>query len=89
MVTTPVPPIPVINMLHGVETAGITGAGRFWVGSAACFARTARRKPPPRTVTKLGQKPFTQLKSLLQSDWSIRRLRPSAVSSGLTAIQLD
>ena len=36
----------------------------------------------PCTVTKLGQKPLTQEKSLLQADWSMARLVPSSVSSG-------
>ena len=40
-------------------------------------------------VTKLGQKPFTQEKSLLQVDWLMRRLRPNSVSSGSTERQLD
>ena len=44
---------------------------------------------PPCTVTKLGQKPLTQEKSLLQVDWSICRLRPNSVSSGLTETQFD
>jgi len=43
----------------------------------------------PSTVTKLGQKPLKQLKSLLQADWSITRLRPNSVSSGPIAMQLD
>src|SRR5258708_26335072 len=43
---------------------------------------------PPCTDTKLGQKPLTQEKSLLQLLWSIWRLRPSSVSSGLTDTQL-
>ena len=40
-------------------------------------------------MTKLGQKPSMQEKSLLQLDWSMKRLRPSSVSSGLTEMQLD
>ena len=43
---------------------------------------------PPCTVTKLGQKPLRQEKSLLQVDWSIWRLRPNSVSSGFTETQL-
>jgi hypothetical protein len=43
---------------------------------------------PPSTVTKLGQKPFTQLKSLLQVLWLMRRLRPNSVSTGSTLRQL-
>src|SRR5471032_3605743 len=44
---------------------------------------------PPSTVTKLGQKPVVQEKSLLQDDWLICRLRPRSVSSGSTDRQLD
>jgi hypothetical protein len=44
---------------------------------------------PPSTVTKLGQKPFRQEKSLLHEDWLMRRLRPNSVSSGSTERQLD
>ena len=40
-------------------------------------------------VTKLGQKPRAQEKSLLQEDWSILRLRPNAVSSGVMAMQFE
>ena len=40
-------------------------------------------------MTKLGQKPCTQLKSLLQLLWSISRLRPYSVSSGSTDTQFD
>ncbi len=43
----------------------------------------------PCTVTKLGQKPLRQEKSLLQADWSMARLVPSSVSSGTTATQFD
>ena len=57
---------------------------------------TGRRRRPsrgaagrPLTVTKLGQNPLRQVKSLLQADWSIRRLRPNSVSTGWTARQLD
>ena len=40
-------------------------------------------------MTKLGQKPLTQEKSLLQVDWSIVRLRPNSVSTGATDTQFD
>ena len=40
-------------------------------------------------MTKLGQKPLRQEKSLLQVDWSIWRLRPNAVSTGWMATQFD
>src|SRR2546428_7342611 len=44
---------------------------------------------PPSTVTKLGQKPLRQEKSLLHEDWLMRRLRPNSVSSGSTDRQFD
>ena len=44
--------------------------------------RLALRTLAPCTVTKLGQKPLRQEKSLLQADWSMARLVPSSVSSG-------
>ena len=44
---------------------------------------------PPSTVTKLGQKPFTQEKSLLHEDWLMVRFLPSSVSSGSTDRQFD
>ena len=47
------------------------------------------RSLPPSTVTKLGQKPSRQEKSLLQEDWSISRLRPNSVSTGTTDMQFD
>src|SRR5205809_614209 len=47
------------------------------------------RNDPPCTVTKLGQNPLRQEKSLLQLDWSMLRLRPNSVSTGLTETQLD
>ena len=71
------------------EVAG--NAGSRQVGE------TSRRRRPPcasaarrhATVTKLGQKPLTQEKSLLQLDWSISRLRPNSVSFGSTDTQND
>src|SRR5437763_11241158 len=67
------------------------GRGSEAKGSAATAAtlRAALRSDPPCTVTKLGQKPLRQEKSLLQLDWSIVRLRPSSVSSGFTETQFD
>src|SRR6266481_8951166 len=44
---------------------------------------------PPSTVTKLGQKPLRQEKSLLQLDWSIARLLPNSVSTGTTDRQFE
>ena len=86
MVTTPVPPTPVII----TECMPVSGAicGSATLGAAGGI--TARPfSTPPRTLTKDGQKPFTQEKSLLQDDWSIIRLRPHSVSTGWMATQLD
>ena len=58
-------------------------------GRASLPAALRFRSLPPWTVTKLGQKPLTQEKSLLQVDWSIARLRPNSVSTGITDRQFD
>ncbi|HCM08212.1 MAG TPA: hypothetical protein DIC41_07100, partial [Alphaproteobacteria bacterium] len=50
----------------------------------AAFARRS-----PSIVTKLGQNPSRQVKSLLQLDRLMRRLRPRGVSSGSTLRQFD
>ena len=88
MVTTPVPPMPVTRMFQGCSKPVLnTGSGSASKSIAAFGLRFFR--PPPVTVTKLGQKPLTQLKSLLQLDWSISRLRPNSVSSGRIETQLE
>ena len=89
MVTTPVPPTPVIRMPKGASSAGTWGSGisgQFMLPDSAVLRL---RKDPPCTVTKLGQKPLTQEKSLLQEDWSMARLRPNSVSSGVTETQFE
>ncbi len=87
MVTTPVPPTPVIRMFQGSASAlRNAGAGRLASRSAASTRRPLRSLPPC-TVTKLGQKPSTHEKSLLHADWSISRLRPYSVSLGSTETQ--
>ena len=63
------------------------GAGSAASSSAAIRLFLPLRGAPPCTVTKLGQKPLTQLKSLLQLHWSISRLRPNSVSFGSTDTQ--
>mmetsp|Transcript_15310 Transcript_15310/g.36449 ORF Transcript_15310/g.36449 Transcript_15310/m.36449 type:complete len:206 (+) Transcript_15310:1652-2269(+) len=92
MVMTPVPPTPATTMPQASSAFGMTGSG-----SAPSAASKGLLRPsflgflssPPSTVTKLGQKPFTQEKSLLQVFWLIWRLRPKSVSSGSTDRQLD
>ena len=76
---TPVPPTPVTTMPYGPVEHGQLGLGQDRERHVAGQPRTLRSRPP-LTVTKLGQKPLRQVKSLLQADWSIRRLRPSSVS---------
>ena len=91
MVTTPVPPTPVTITLKVRSMAGIAGSGSGLnaTPSVAAVSGTAFLILAPCTVTKDGQKPFTQEKSLLQFDWSIWRLRPNSVSTGCTATQFD
>src|SRR5829696_7468738 len=89
-VTTPVPPTPVTSRSNGRSRVGTAGAAR-----SAARASTSTpdivfaRRLAPSTVTKLGQKPFRQEKSLLQVDRLILRLRPKGVSLGSTLRQLD
>ena len=87
MVTTPEPPMPATSTLQRSPISGRTGSGTG--GRARGAAASGLRGRPPWTVTKLGQKPSTQVKSLLQLDWLMRRLRPHSVSSGSIAMQLE
>ena len=90
-VTTPVPPTPVTTISHGVSSVGCSGAGRDLLSrSNAASPRCAPFfRLAPSTVTKLGQKPFRQVKSLLHVLRLIFRLRPNSVSNGSTLRQLD
>ena len=92
MVMTPVPPTPATTMPQASCALGMLGSGR-----APSLASKGEMRlsflgffsSPPSMVTKLGQKPLTQLKSLLQVFWLIWRLRPKSVSSGSMDRQLD
>src|SRR5450830_20280 len=91
-VTTPVPPMPVTRMPNGSAVEGMLGVGKAGAAGASLSAAATFFgffKPPPSTVTKLGQKPVVHEKSLLQDDWLIWRLRPRSVSSGSTDRQFD
>ena len=57
MVTTPVPPTPVITTLNVPSIAGNVGAG---ISGRSNSAVAALRNLAPSSVTKLGQNPFTQ-----------------------------
>ena len=92
IVTTPVPPTPVTSIEYGPVRSGCLGSGRL---DDNCSKSPLPAAPfdfftlAPCSVTKLGQKPSRHEKSLLQEDWSIARLRPSSVSSGMTDTQFD
>ena len=61
MVTTPVPPTPVIRMFQGcVERRQLRHRQRRRVPPCSAAALRFLRSSPPCTVTKLGQKPLTQ-----------------------------
>src|SRR5712692_10823736 len=68
---------------------GSVGSGSGAKPSPLAPAVLYLRKLPPCTVTKLGQKPLRQEKSLLQLDWSIARFLPNSVSTGTTDRQLE
>ena len=89
MVITPVPPTPVTMISYGRSSAGRGGSGSGGSGAPSRETPAPLRSAPPCTVTKLGQNPSTQEKSLLHEDWSMARLRPKSVSSGTMATQFD
>src|SRR3984893_2514050 len=89
-VITPVPPTPVTSRLKGfVISARLGSASTSARDSKSICALRFLRRVAPSTVTKLGQKPFRQEKSLLHEDRLIWRLRPNGVSFGSTLRQLD
>ena len=65
MVMTPVPPTPATTMLQGRCSIFSVGSGSAPEGKEGA-REAAFLSEPPSTVTKLGQKPFRQLVSLLQ-----------------------
>src|SRR5258708_11007796 len=69
--------------------SGSVGSGNGGRVSSARSPAARFFRLPPSTVTKLGQKPLRQEKSLLQLDWSIARLRPNSVSTGTTDRQFE
>src|SRR5881227_2229218 len=69
-----------------VRIFGLGSAGQL---PASIFCGAPFFGLAPCTVTKDGQKPCTQEKSLLQLDWSICRLRPNSVSTGCTDTQFE
>ena len=89
MVMTPVPPTPVTMISYGRSRPGTDGSGNAGSAASSRDSPAPFRRVPPCTVTKLGQNPSTQEKSLLHDDWSMARLRPNSVSSGTTATQFD
>ncbi|KAG1188486.1 hypothetical protein G6F35_014255 [Rhizopus arrhizus] len=91
IVTTPVPPTPAITTRYAAPPAmdAGTGNGASGNGDSPAPDRAGLRSTAPSAVTKLGQNPSTQEKSLLHEDWLMRRLVPSGVSSGSTDKQLD
>jgi len=77
-------------MPQALSATGSTGSGTGGrLASSPFFSRLGFFSCPPSTVTKLGQNPFTQEKSLLQVLWLMRRLRPNSVSTGSTDRQLE
>ena len=91
-VTTPVPPTPVTSRSKG--PVQVHAGGSPMAASSRCTSAGVKLAPTfffstaPSTLTKLGQKPLTQLKSLLQLVCSMARLRPKSVSTGTTLRQL-
>ena len=76
MVMTPVPPTPPTTMPQARLGVAATAVLAALAARSGCLAGLfwAFLSCPPLTVTKLGQKPLTQLKSLLQVLWLMRAL---------------
>src|SRR3954453_3192240 len=84
--------MPVTRIDQGRSSGGSSGSGRTGnsvVSPGSLTFCSPLISSPPSPLTKLGQKPFRQEYSLLHTDWSIWRLRPNGVSTGLIATQLD
>ena len=62
IVMTPVPPTPATTMPQAFSASGSCGSGISGsvCGSVRCACFFGFFSCPPSTVTKLGQKPFTQ-----------------------------
>ncbi len=89
-VTTPVPPTPVTSRSNGLSRHGRSGVASSPARETkSTSVKVFLRLTAPSTVTKLGQNPFRQEKSLLQFDRLILRLRPNGVSFGSTLRQFD
>ena len=88
-VTMPVPPTPVTRMAAG--SPALAGGSGISVRNSSSPMSTpvCLRSLPPLTSTNAGQKPFKQLKSLLQAVWLILRFTPNSVATGSTATQFD
>ena len=89
MVTMPVPPMPVTITPIGLVDRAAAPVPAVPPHRPRSSMPLPRLSLAPSTVTKDGQKPFRQEKSLLQLDWSMVRLRPNSVSSGCTETQFD
>jgi hypothetical protein len=87
MVTTPVPPTPVMRTFHVPSISGSVGRGQ--IRQVDLGRRLLAQWCAPSSVTKDGQNPLRQEKSLLQDDWSMARLRPNSVSTGTIETQFD
>ena len=87
-VRTPVPPMPVTSTFQGRSRSGLSGSDST-ISTSPVTSTVGFLSPAPVTVTKLGQNPSRQLKSLLQAFWSICRFSPSSVFFGITDRQLD
>ncbi len=75
---------------QGVARSGSAGSGRAASSPASSVCQCAvwsRRGASVALVTKLGQKPFRQERSVLQLVGEMRRLRPYSVSIGSIAMQ--
>ena len=94
-VTIPPPPMPANRPRQGDAASASVGSGRPTASSASRAAHRAAGSLPLAcgasdfVVTKLGQNPLRQDRSVLQLVGLMRRLRPCSVSTGSMAMQCD
>ena len=86
------PPIPVTTISKGLSKLISFGRGillNISVGISDAEVTFLFLGVAPVTVTNEGQKPSTQLKSLLHVDWLTLRFLPNLVSKGSIEIQFE
>ncbi len=89
IVTTPVPPTPVMRKAKPSASNDAAGSSGASTGATCPVRGRAAAGAAGVMLRKDGQSPARQEKSRLQEDWLIPVLRPNSVATGCTDRQLD